>query len=54
MLAFLGYTLAVLIALATIPAGIAIGVYVFKEGIPLALKFIKNRAQHKKKRQLRY
>ena len=52
MLAFLGYTVAVLIALATIPAGIAIGAYIFKEGIPLALELIKSRAQHKKRDSL--
>lgn len=52
MLAFLGYTLAVLIALATIPAGIAIGVYVFKEGIPSALVFIKSKLENRNKDSL--
>lgn len=52
MLTFLGYTLAVIIVITAVPAGIATGVYVFKKGIPLALEFLKNKAQHKKRDSL--
>lgn len=52
MLTFLGYTLAVIITLAIIPAGIAIGVYSFKEGIPSALSFTKSKLANRKKDSL--
>ena len=52
MLELLGYTLAVFITLAAVPAGIAVGVYSFKEGIPSALVFIKNKLANRKKDSL--
>lgn len=52
MLTFLGYTISVIIALAIIPAGIAIGVYSFKEGIPSALVFIKSKLKNRNKDSL--
>lgn len=52
MLTFLGYTLAVIIGLAIIPTGIAIGTYVFKEGIPSALVFIKGKLENRSKDSL--
>lgn len=52
MLTFLGYTLAVIIGLAVIPTSIAIGTYVFKEGIPSALVFIKSKLENRNKDSL--
>lgn len=49
MLTFLGYTLAVLITIAAIPAGIAIGIYVFTHGIPSALGLVKNTLSNRKR-----
>lgn len=51
MLAFLGYTVAVIITLAIVPAGIAIGVYAFKE-IPSGLSFVKAKLDNRKKDSL--
>ena len=48
MLTFLGYTVAVIIGLAIIPTGIAIGTYVFKE-IPSGLSFIKTKFNNRKR-----
>lgn len=52
MLTFLGYTLAVIITIMAVPAGIAVGVYSFKEGIPSALVFIKNKLKNRNKDSL--
>lgn len=49
MLTFLGYTLAVLIAIAAVPASIAVGIYTFKHGVPLVLVAIKKKANHRKR-----
>ena len=52
MLTFLGYTLAVIITIVAVPAGIAVGVYSFKEGIPSALVFIKTKLANRNKDSL--
>lgn len=51
MLAFLGYTIAVLIFLAIVPTSIALGVYAFKK-VPSALEFFKGKINNRKRDSL--